>query len=85
MNKMWAYKSGSATVHRASLWKITDKKLSIKQCRKIIKLSKPHKYKDELLGFENPKSHKLTLSRKIMKIRPSFGKSDKNAIFDFYE
>ena len=83
MNKVRAYEGRNKIVHRASLWTNTDKKLSIKQYRKIIKLRKPYKYKDELVGFENLKAHKLTLSRKIIKIRASFGKSDKNSIFDF--
>ena len=55
--------------------KIKLKERPNKLCRKITKISKQDKCKDELLDFENPKAHKLTLPTKIMKIRASCGEN----------
>ena len=59
------------------MFKTGSKKQANKQYKKITKISKQDKYKDELLDFENPKAHKLTLSTKIMKIRARFVKTEK--------
>ena len=55
--------------------KIRLKEGQNKQYGKITKISKQDKSKDELLDFENPKAHKLTLSTKIMKILAIFVKT----------
>ena len=55
--------------------KIRLKEEPNKQCRKITKIRKQDKHKYELLDFENPKAHRLTLSTKIIKIPASYKKN----------
>ena len=65
------------------MFKTGSKKQANKQYKKITKISKQDKYKDELLDFENPKAHKLILSTKIMKIPARFGKTKIMPILTF--